>query len=101
MRRIQRGKCPSRSDGPPVRGEGGRCGCRAEAGGGAGLLQGLGERRADRGGVGAAIPMPCRGCAWALLRGGFCGEDVRRGATDPLRSAETALPPVSARLAIA
>ncbi len=32
-------------------GEGGRCGCRAEAGGRAGVLQGLGERRADRGGV--------------------------------------------------
>ena len=32
----------------------------------------------------------CRGCAWALLRGGFCGENVRRGATDPLRTAEAA-----------
>lgn len=32
--------------------EGGRCDCRAEAGGGAGLLQGLGERRADKSGVG-------------------------------------------------
>ena len=28
-------------------GEGGRCGCRAEAGGRTGILQGLGERRAD------------------------------------------------------
>ena len=26
----------------------------------------------------------CRGCAGALLRGGFGGDDVRRGATDPL-----------------
>ena len=47
-------------------GEGGRCGCRAEADGRAGLLQGMGERRADRGGV-----------------------NVRRGATDPLRSGGT------------
>ena len=46
-------------------GEGGGCCCRADLGGRAGLLQSLGKRRADRGGV-----------------------NVRRGATDPLGAAD-------------
>ena len=28
--------------------------------------------------------LPGRGCAGVVLRGGFGGDDVRRGATDPL-----------------
>ena len=36
----------------------------------------------------AKTPLPGRGCAGALLCGGFGGDDVRRGATDPLSVAK-------------
>ena len=80
-------------------GEGGRCGCRAEAGGCAGLLQGLGERRADRGGVTRQMVNRVS-CAVKKGPGTCAGGNALEARFTKLRSAETALPPVSARGAI-